>query len=114
MENPFETILNRIENIEKTMESINAKLSKINFNELTNEANNKMFNVEELCEYLHLARQTIYGMIGERRFPYYKNGKRLYFKKKEIDEWINKSRRKTNTEIQEEATAYNQKRMLRR
>ena len=35
-----------------------------------------------------------------------KQGKRLYFRKEEIDNWINKGKVKTHQEISEEADSY--------
>jgi hypothetical protein len=38
--------------------------------------------------------------------PNAKRGKRLYFKRSEIDDWISQSRRKTVAEIEQEASNY--------
>ena len=50
----------------------------------------KLFTIEELINYLpeKPARQTVYGWINQRLIPYEKFGKRLYFKKSIIDEWL--------------------------
>lgn len=42
----------------------------------------------------------------ERQIPHYKLGKRLYFRKEEMDAWINKGKVKTQEEISAEADAY--------
>jgi excisionase family DNA binding protein len=46
--------------------------------------------MEELREYLpeNPARQTVYGWVNERKIPFKKFGKRLYFRASEIDKWI--------------------------
>ena len=66
------------------------------------------FNLQELCEYLpdHPAKQTVYGWIAQRAIPYHKTGKKLQFRKSEIDEWIQGSRRLTASEQQAEAIHY--------
>ena len=66
------------------------------------------FNLQELCEYLpdRPARQTVYGWIAQRAIPYHKTGKKLQFRKSEIDEWIQGSRRLTASEQQAEAIHY--------
>ena len=44
-----------------------------------------------------------YGYTMNRILPHSKRGKRLYFIKSEIDEWIAKHRVKTIEELEEEA-----------
>lgn len=63
-------------------------------------------NVQQVAEYLTLSVQTIYGLVHKMEIPNSKRGKRLYFKRSEIDEWISQSRRKTRVEIEQEATNY--------
>lgn len=59
------------------------------------------FNIEELCDYLpnHPAKQTVYGWVGQRAIPCRKKGKKLYFLKSEIDEWLKSDKMKTREEI---------------
>lgn len=72
------------------------------------ESSDRWFNLQELCEYLpdHPAKQTVYGWIAQRTIPYHKTGKKLQFRKSEIDEWIQNSRRLTASEQQAEAIHY--------
>lgn len=72
------------------------------------EPSDRWFNLQELCEYLpdRPARQTVYGWIAQRAIPYHKTGKKLQFRKSEIDEWIQGSRRLTASEQQAEAIHY--------
>lgn len=55
-----------------------------------------LLTIDQLRDYLPEtpARQTIYGWVNLRLIPYEKfGGKRLYFKKSEIDRWLNNGRR---------------------
>ena len=72
------------------------------------EPSDRWFNLQELCEYLpdHPAKQTVYGWITQRAIPYHKTGKKLQFRKSEIDEWIQGTRRLTASEQQAEAIHY--------
>jgi len=49
-----------------------------------------LMSMEDLREYLpeHPARQTVYGWVNNRKIPYEKYGRRLYFRKSEIDRWL--------------------------
>jgi excisionase family DNA binding protein len=65
-----------------------------------------VFDMNETAKYLKISKATLYGMTSKRILPYYKHGHRIYFRKNEIDDWINKGRVKTQEEIQEEASNY--------
>lgn len=90
-------ILNKVEQLETLLQ-----------NNQSTEPSDRWFNLQELCEYLpdRPARQTVYGWIAQRAIPYHKTGKKLQFRKSEIDEWIQGSRRLTASEQQAEAIHY--------
>ena len=48
----------------------------------------KLLNVEECAEFLTLSKQTIYGLTAKSEIPHMKRGKRLYFSKLELIEYI--------------------------
>jgi excisionase family DNA binding protein len=63
-------------------------------------------NVTQAAEFLGLTKQTIYFYIKTAILPSYKFGKRVFFKKSEILEYIGKLRRKSKDEINEIADEY--------
>lgn len=71
-------------------------------------------NLKDLRAYLpdHPAQTTVYGWIRANSIPYYKTGKKLSFKKSEIDEWLNATRSKTDAEIEADAINYINNRRL--
>ncbi len=50
----------------------------------------KPMTVGDLCEYLDCAASTIYGKVIRNEIPHHRepNGRRLYFFKTEIDNWV--------------------------
>src|SRR5205085_11600024 len=48
---------------------------------------------------------TIYGLVADSKIPHMKRGKKLYFSKNELLGWIRQGRRKTQEEIESEASA---------
>jgi excisionase family DNA binding protein len=98
MENPFELILERLDRIEKAINSINIPTPI--------QVNKAPMGVKELSEYLKLSNSAIYKLTSSSQIPHYKGGKRLYFKKEDIDEWIFSNRIKTINDIEKEAMAY--------
>lgn len=62
--------------------------------------------IDLAIELTGLAKPTIYGLVSERKIPHSKQGKRLYFSRRELIEWIKDGKRKTQTEIKIEAENY--------
>ncbi len=58
-----------------------------------------------------LAKATIYSLVSSRKIPHSKRGKRLYFSRRELIEWITNGKRKTQAEITLEAENFGQKNM---
>jgi predicted DNA-binding transcriptional regulator AlpA len=56
----------------------------------------KLLTIEQLIDYLpeKPAKQTVYGWVNDRLVPFQKFGKRLYFRKSDIDSWLSKGRQK--------------------
>lgn len=50
-----------------------------------------------------LARATIYSKVSRREIPHSKRGKRLYFSRSELIQWIAAGKRRTQSEIAIEA-----------
>jgi hypothetical protein len=53
-----------------------------------------------------LARPTIYGLVAQAKIPCMKKGKKLYFSRQELTDWIKRGRRKTTADIETEAESY--------
>jgi len=51
-------------------------------------------------------KPTWYSKLSRNEVPYYKRGKKIYFLKSEIDEWLKKGKCKSNAEIEAEAEAH--------
>lgn len=65
-------------------------------------------NITELCEYLptHPAKQTVYGWVNDKLIPYYKQQKKLVFRKSEIDGWMQGGARKSQADLEREAAEF--------
>lgn len=47
----------------------------------------KVFNVDELADYLHVSQDSIELLVRRREIPFDRQGDRLVFRQKEIDAW---------------------------
>jgi excisionase family DNA binding protein len=65
-----------------------------------------IYDADEAAKYLKVSKQTLYGYVHYTSIVNYKNGKRLYFRKADLDDWIEQGRRRTQAEINDEADKY--------
>ena len=63
----------------------------------------EVFNISQAAAYLNLSVATIYTKVSSQEIPVNKQGKRLYFYKGELTNWIREGRKKTVSEIRQEA-----------
>ncbi|MGN0033435.1 MAG: helix-turn-helix domain-containing protein [Candidatus Limimorpha sp.] len=67
----------------------------------------EVLNTADVALLLDVSESRIRHLTSAREIPYYKQGGRTYFKKKEIEEWQLSQRIPTNQEIKRRATTYN-------
>ncbi|MFX0555807.1 helix-turn-helix domain-containing protein [Maribacter sp. CXY002] len=72
------------------------------------EQSNQWLNLDDLIEYdpEKRTKPTWYSKISKGEIPYHKKGKKVYFLKSEIDEWLKGGKRKTITEIEAESEIF--------
>ena len=61
--------------------------------------------VTKAAIFLNLAVPTVYSKVCRKELPVNKRGKRLYFYRSELTEWIKSGRKKTAEEIRDDATS---------
>ena len=59
----------------------------------------EIMNLKQASEFMGLAPQTLYGYTSKRTIPHYKKGKKIYFKREELMEWLTQNKRKTTNEL---------------
>jgi excisionase family DNA binding protein len=102
MENPFETIDQRLKRIEQKLETLLSKLDSVDGNENLP----KLMTIEQLSEYCHYSKPTIYGYVHQRKIPHCKVGNRLFFEKQQINDWILSKKVLTVDDIEKKADEY--------
>jgi excisionase family DNA binding protein len=66
-----------------------------------------VLNFNEACQYLELSQSHLYKLTSAGSIPYYKpNGKKLYFNRVELDQWLLRNRNSTQDEIDQRAADY--------
>lgn len=63
----------------------------------------EFMTVDEIADYLGLSKSAIYKLTSKRELPFYNpGGKKIYFKREEIDAWVEASRVSSDSEVLEE------------
>ncbi|MEM6816116.1 MAG: helix-turn-helix domain-containing protein [Bacteroidota bacterium] len=64
-----------------------------------------MLTFKEACEYCSIPESSFYKHTMNKNVPYYKPfGKKIYFKREELDEWLMTNRFSTREELERKAT----------
>ena len=67
----------------------------------------KMLTFDEACNYTGIKPSYMHKLTAARRIPFYKpTGKKIYFDKEELEEWLRGNRVKTMDEISDTAAKY--------
>lgn len=106
MENPFELILEKLNSIENLLKHQKGFEPIITSTQPIKD----VLTLNEAAEFLCQSKSTLYKRTMEWTIPHYKVGKKLYFKRTDLIEWIEKHRVKTREDIEREALAYISKR----
>ncbi|PIB34981.1 hypothetical protein BFP72_06030 [Reichenbachiella sp. 5M10] len=94
MDNPFQELYERLDRIEGLL--VIVKENKVPAPE---EDEERLLNVREAARYLGDAVATLYGRTSKNEIPFYKRGKKVYFKKSELLAWIEEGRVKSQSQI---------------
>ncbi|MDX1828230.1 MAG: helix-turn-helix domain-containing protein [Lutibacter sp.] len=87
-------ILERLESIEKLLQE-QQRLQK------------QVLNFNETCKYLELSQSHLYKLTSTGAIPHYKpNGKKIYFQRQELDQWLLRNRMDSQDEIEKQAADY--------
>jgi len=90
----MEEILRRLEIIEKHVLDQNIILKNV-------------LSFNEASHYLELSQSHLYKLTSTGNIPHYKpNGKKIYFNREELDQWLLRNRNTTQEEIDKQAADY--------
>ncbi len=66
-----------------------------------------VLNFNEACRYLEISPSHLYKLTSTRQIPHFcPQGKKLYFNRQELEDWLQRNRQSTSDEIDKEATDY--------
>lgn len=103
MEITFEQLPSVIATLVKQVTNIERILSE---KKETTPDSDQLLTIQQAGELLKLSVPTIYGLVSRSEIPVCKRGKRLYFSKQELMQWIKAGRKMTLSEINNETDNY--------
>jgi excisionase family DNA binding protein len=59
----------------------------------------EFLTITQAAELIGLKKPTIYSKTSQKEIPHFKRGKKLYFKRSELEQWLISGRVLTNTEL---------------
>ena len=65
-----------------------------------------ILDMRQAAEFLKLKINTLYEKTSRRLVPFFKKGNKLYFRRDELQQWIQDGKVKTRDELQSEASSY--------
>lgn len=92
MNNPFETILDKLNNLESMVSDLKVELAQY-------KQPQRRTGVPLAQEVTGLARSTIYNMVCARKIPHYKKNGKLIFDEGELRAWWLEGKRQTLDEL---------------
>lgn len=62
-----------------------------------------VLNFNDACKHLDVSPSHLYKLTSARQIPHFcPQGKKLYFKREELDQWLQRNRQSTSAEIAEQ------------
>jgi excisionase family DNA binding protein len=65
-----------------------------------------ILDVKQAADFLRLKITTLYEKTSEKTIPHFKKGNKLYFKRDDLQAWVQEGKVKTTVELQSEAASY--------
>jgi len=67
----------------------------------------EVLNFNDACKYLDISASHLYKLTSQKLVPHFcPKGKKLYFNRAELDEWLQRNRQSSTDEIEQEAANY--------
>lgn len=67
----------------------------------------EILTIEEVSEYLNLSKSALYKLTSKKEIPFYNpGGKKIYFKKSDIENWVFNNKSISFDEVENEQSSY--------
>ncbi|MEL6412635.1 MAG: helix-turn-helix domain-containing protein [Bacteroidota bacterium] len=59
----------------------------------------EVFDTQEACDFLHIAKSTLYNLVHRKAIPHLKRGRKLYFSRRHLSAWLMEGRQPVQANI---------------
>jgi excisionase family DNA binding protein len=80
-------------NLQHLLDAVQRLEEKIDANHV------EWLDITQAAAYLHLSRATVYGLTSRSLVPHFKPGKKLSFKRSDLDQYLSRNRVRTLSEV---------------
>jgi len=87
--------------VSQLLEKVNHIENLLSGQPLQQPERDNLFTITQAAKFLNLAVPTLYSKVSRKEIPVNKQGKRLYFYKSELEDWIKQGRKQTYSELRE-------------
>ena len=101
LSNPFQLLYDKMISIERKIEALTDQKATTKEQQTEDE----LMTVETAADYLRMSRSNIYQLTSRFEIPFMKKGKRLYFKKEELRQWIEEGSYKPSSKQEKQTIA---------
>jgi excisionase family DNA binding protein len=108
--NPFQQLFDMMRVLERKVDALTNERGTTKEQQTKDE----LMTVETAAEYLRMSRSSIYQLTSRLEIPFMKKGKRLYFKKEELRQWVEEGSNKPSSQEEKHARALSHLRPRRR
>ena len=98
--NPFEIL-------EAKLDALASDVRALKSRTMSDKTAEEIGGVDMFCELTGYAKRTAYKLAHFRQVPHFKRGGRLFFRRTEVEQWIDAGRRRTVAEVAVERMAGN-------
>ncbi|WP_081909680.1 helix-turn-helix domain-containing protein [Aureispira sp. CCB-QB1] len=72
----------------------------------THQQQQTILNFEEGCQYIGISKSHGYKLTSQQLIPFSKRGKRIYFEKAALDQWLLSNKVQSVSELEEDMDSY--------
>jgi excisionase family DNA binding protein len=66
----------------------------------------ELLTITQAAQFLKISVSTVYGKVCKQKIPFLKNGKRIYFRKTELTEWLKAGTKAKVIDFSKETDSY--------
>lgn len=83
-------------------EEVSSVLEKRNINEVAEKEQERIITFQEACDFLKIAAPTLYKYTSKSMIPHIKKGRKLYFNKSTLIDWLKSGEKKSISDIEKQ------------